>query len=297
MNSGLYFLVALALPMLICCNDFRSVSLDINQAAKRRSEVNLVAHTINDDFLTKVQICIGKIAQTDYYTQCLKDEAAKLKGINGTSDPKLGCCARVINYICLKSFLTPKCNVTKEEVESHDEEHFNFWNDLEVPNLPNHCSGGKQKSVDYCHSDNSVLTIINFGLVNLRINKAAKRIAKVNLVDRTMYEEFATKVLNCMTKISQLDYYTQCLKDESTKLKGITPNSPKFSCCARVINYVCMKSFLTPKCNVPKEEVENHDEEHFKLWNNIDSPGYPYHCSDGSQKSINYCHSNSTKTL
>ena len=157
MNSGLYFLVALAFPMLICCDGFGSVSLDINQAAKRSAKANLVESIINDDFKAKMTKCYLNIYKTDFYAQCIKDEEAKLKGINGTSSPKRGCCSRVVNYICSKSFFTPKCNIPKEEVESHDEEHFNFWNSINIP-YSKPCSGGSQKSVNYCHS-NSTTTL------------------------------------------------------------------------------------------------------------------------------------------
>ena len=272
--------------------NFELVSLNINKAAIR-SEVNLVARTISD-FSMKLQSCIVKILKTDFYIQCVKDEAAKLHGIHNSSQPKTQCCSRVISYICTKSFLTPKCSIPKEEVESHDEEHFNFWNDLNVPNVPGHCSSGKQKSIDYCHSDSAFSF---YGLVNSRINRAPTRRTGINSVAQTINDNFKTKMRNCFLEIYKKDFYAECLKDESAKLKGINGTShPKRGCCSRVVNYICLKSFLTPKCNITKEEVESHDEEHFNFWNNIDIP-YSTDCSGGSQKSINYCHSNSTTTL
>ena len=43
--------------------------------------------------------------------------------------------------------------MSKEEVDSHDDEHFNFWNDFDIPKYPNHCSGGRSYSENYCFSD------------------------------------------------------------------------------------------------------------------------------------------------
>ena len=111
----------------------------------------------NDDFKAKMAKCYLDIYKTDFFAQCIKDEAAKLKGINDTSSPKRGCCSRVVNYICSKWFFTPKCNIPKEQVESHDEEHFNFRNNINIP-YSKPCSGGGQKSVDYRHS-NSTTTL------------------------------------------------------------------------------------------------------------------------------------------
>ena len=104
--------------------------------------------------------CYLDIYKTDFFAQCIKDEAAKLKGINDTSSPKRGCCSRVVNYICSKWFFTPKCNIPKEQVESHDEEHFNFWNNLKIPTRHGKC-GEKQQSLRYCNLDDDSENEIN----------------------------------------------------------------------------------------------------------------------------------------
>lgn len=280
MNFSLYFLVALALPMLICCYDIGLVG----QMAAKLAHDNLVAGKTDEDFKTKIVNCASKVANTNDYMQCLETEVGKMHGIENGTEPKAQCCGRVVSYICMKKFLTSKCGVSKEEVESHDDEHFNFWNDLNVPNFPGHCKGGKQKSIDYCHSYDTANK-------KFEINQAAIRVAEVGPTDN----EFETKLRNCYVKISNKDFYSKCLKEELSKLKAINgTSSPKMQCCERVVNYICLKSFLTPKCDMPKQEVDGRDEEHFRFWNDIEIPGYPNHCSGDSKKSITYCHTIST---
>ena len=280
MNFSLYFLVVLALPMLICCYDIGLVG----QTAAKLAHDNLVAGKTDEDFRTKIISCATKVANTNDYMQCIRTEAEKVHGIKNSTEPKVQCCVRVINYICMKTFLTSKCSVSKEEVESHDDEHFNFWNDLNVPDVHGHCKSGKQKSIDYCHSNDTANK-------KLEINEAAIRVGEVGLTDN----EFETKIRDCYVKISKTNDYSSCLKVEGSKLKGVNGTlTPKKQCCERVINYICLKSSLTPKCNMPKEEVESRDEEHFRFWNQLEIPGFPNHCSGNSKTSITYCHTDST---
>ena len=52
-------------------------------------------------------------------------------------------------------------------------------------------------------------------------------------------DNFTEKVVSCVEKIETNDpEFLQCLKNEGSKLKGISsPSDPKFSCCARVVIY------------------------------------------------------------
>ena len=68
--------------------------------------------------------------------------------IIGWSDPKVECCSRMINYECIKIFLTWACDVSKE-VDSHDDDDFQFWSHVNIHGQPYHCSGGRQDSEDY----------------------------------------------------------------------------------------------------------------------------------------------------
>ena len=150
------FVIGLALPLTISGYSLPEMDpiIIMNKAAEN---IGLNGSGIikmqNDDFKTKLLSCIVKEANANDYKQCLKDEAAKVHGITGPSDPKAQCCARVVNYECMKTFLTSACGMSKEEVDSHDDEHFNFWNDFDIPQVPGHCSGGRKDSENYCFSN------------------------------------------------------------------------------------------------------------------------------------------------
>lgn len=86
-----------------------------------------------------------------------KDERVKLKGITSESHPKLFCCFRLVNYICMKTFLTSKWNVSKE-VDKND--NFYYWNQLNKPGqMVSSCIGGSKYSVYYCHNGVKKMTI------------------------------------------------------------------------------------------------------------------------------------------
>ena len=150
------FVIGLALPLTISGYSLHKMnpSFVMDKAAENiASNRSGIISILDDDFKTKLMSCIVKEAQASDYKQCLENEAVKIRGISGPSDPKLQCCARVANYECMKKFLTSACGVSKEEVDSHDDEHFNFWNDFEIPQYPHHCSGGRSYSENYCFSD------------------------------------------------------------------------------------------------------------------------------------------------
>ena len=151
-------MAAFAMPMLICCYDLALINMNINKAAKKLSE-NMAGQTINHDFKEKIRNCAKNIYLTTDYSECLKDQGLKLKGVYGDSDPKAHCCSRVINYICMKTFLTStKCGVPKAQVDSHDNEHFQIWNQIQNPKYPGHCSVDSEESISYCHSGKSKVT-------------------------------------------------------------------------------------------------------------------------------------------
>lgn len=152
MSFVIYLVAALAMPMLICCYDLASINMNINKVAKKLTE-NMAGQAINNDFKVKVQNCARNVYLTTDYSECLKDQGLKIKGVYGHSDPKAHCCSRVINYICMKTFLiSTKCGVSKAVVYSHDNEHFKIWNQIENRKYPGHCNGGNQESITYCHS-------------------------------------------------------------------------------------------------------------------------------------------------
>ena len=138
------------MSMLIYC-DFDMSLEDINQAIKNMTE-NSVLKVTDDNFINELKNCIDKTYKKDYhYKQCQRDQAIKMKEVSGEDDPKALCCTRVINYICMKKFLTSKCSVNNIEVERHDEQHFNYWNNITGHN---ECNGNPTESVIYCHNGN-----------------------------------------------------------------------------------------------------------------------------------------------
>ena len=112
----------------------------------------------------------------------------------------------------------------------------------------------------------------------------------------TTHHDLITKLAFCIYKVTDNGDYIGCLEEEAELLKGMSsPSDPKISCCSRVMNLKCMKKYLTSDCGVTREEVERNNEEHFKFWNEADVEGYPHLCSQGSEESIRYCHSGTSK--
>ena len=147
----LMFVVALALPLAISASSLREMEfyLTIDNFASNAS--SSLIRTKDDGFLTKVISCAGKVIKTPEFLQCGKDEAAKVHGAYSKDDPKTQCCVRVIMYECMKKFLVSNCDVTQQEVDNHDDEHFKFWNDFSIPKVPLHCTGNRTESLAYCN--------------------------------------------------------------------------------------------------------------------------------------------------
>ena len=138
-------MIALALPSLICCYfDLSSVNIQLDITTQKMDANN---------FNNTILYCINLIGKDDPdYKGCLHDESMKVKGVHNDDEPKAQCCGRVVNYICMKKFLTLRCGVPKTQVEKNDDVHFKFWNDLNVPGYPRRCSGGIKDSIKYCHN-------------------------------------------------------------------------------------------------------------------------------------------------
>lgn len=144
-------LIVFTLPMLINCLEIGPVSLQLEKAVHKLANDRSALKT--DDFESKIKDCIKSIPEDDPgYHQCLSDESDKLKGISSKYDPKLQCCARMMNYSCMKYFLTMFCEVPKEQVDQNLDALFNYLNNVNVPGYPNHCNGNRQESLNYCFS-------------------------------------------------------------------------------------------------------------------------------------------------
>lgn len=148
------FVVALALPI-------SSYSLNI-------IESNDAIKTQDDEFTNKVKACNTKIGVNDKdYLQCLYDEA---QGLNDPFDhSKTSCCSRVLNYECMKILMTPKCGFSKEEIQSHDEELFNYWNDFNDPQYPGNCKGNRTESLTYCNGFSKITVSLTLQIASVFI--------------------------------------------------------------------------------------------------------------------------------
>ena len=153
------FVIGLALPLTISGYSLLQMnsSFVMDKAAENIASNGLgIISTLDDDFTIKLKLCIILLPNTNDFRQCLKDEGAKAHividppNVPNPSDPKVKCCYRVVLYECTKKFLTPMCNVSKEEVDSHDDEHFHFWNDADVK-ITGNCTGNREQSIAYCN--------------------------------------------------------------------------------------------------------------------------------------------------
>lgn len=124
------------------------------------------------DFITEMMECITKIggASNPEYQQCLKEQAKKLKDVKpDPNDPKLQCCIRVMNYECMKIFLSSKCGMSQDQVDQHDDENYKFWNDLNDTTFPHHCKGNRQQSLAYCNRFNKITLSLTLQLASILI--------------------------------------------------------------------------------------------------------------------------------
>lgn len=154
MNFVVYFVLALSLPLLISGQSY----YDLGQ--KLLSHRGFSAETTShNDFISKLGHCILKVTNSPDFIQCLDDESHMLKGISSPSDPKISCCTRVMNFKCMRKFLTSQCHVSREEVERNSEQHFNFWNEADVNGYPTQCTqSGYEATIRYCSSGVSKIT-------------------------------------------------------------------------------------------------------------------------------------------
>ena len=156
------FIVGLVWPLAISGHsllEMNSIDFGVHKVAHQiglnASAAMKKPADLTSDFITEMKECLTKIggASNPEYQQCLKEQAKKLKDVKpDPNDPKLQCCIRVMNYECMKYFLTMFCEVPKEEVDQNLDVLFNYLNNVNVPGYPNHCSGSRQESFNYCFS-------------------------------------------------------------------------------------------------------------------------------------------------
>ena len=110
-------------------------------------------------FRKAISVFVNKIGTLDLsYNQCLRSQANSVIGILSEDDAKAQCCGRVINFICMKKFLTSRSGVPRNTMEKYNDVHFKFWNDLSISNYPKNCGARSNQSIAYCHSGISKVT-------------------------------------------------------------------------------------------------------------------------------------------
>lgn len=150
MSFIFYFFVAVGLPLLISCYDLGSISLRMEQEIKKIND-KPAELLYRNDFESQLISCIYKVDPRDPdVLSCLYDNWNRT-GINTPNHYKYGCCIRMVNFQCWKKFLTTKCGMTKEEVEWNDDNHYYFWNNLNVTDLSNCHYLTKEQALRQCN--------------------------------------------------------------------------------------------------------------------------------------------------
>lgn len=177
MNVVIYFLAAISLPLLISGQPYVDLGLWDIRLFKMENEKSVDEMTSKEDsFDSVVEQCKKKVnwIEPDVFA-CLSENYYKI----GTED--IPCCIRVAQYKCMKTFLTTKCNVTKEEVEKNDEDHFNYWNNLDMAYKGN-CTGNSEESLQHCNLNNGMSLITwSFTLQLVSLFTLYSFLAKFNL--------------------------------------------------------------------------------------------------------------------
>lgn len=154
MNFVIYFVLTLSLPLLISGQTYYDLGQKL--LTHRGFSVETASH---HDFTSKLGHCIWRVSKSPDFIQCLEDESQLLKGISSPSDPKISCCTRVMNFKCMRKFLTSQCHVSREEVERNSEQHYNFWNEFDVDGYSTRCSQtSHEAAIRYCSSGVSKVT-------------------------------------------------------------------------------------------------------------------------------------------
>lgn len=206
----------------------------------------------------------------------------------GTHD--LACCIRVVQYKCMKIWLITKCNVTKENVEKNDEEHFNLWRNMFL-GFKGNCTGNSTESLEHCNlndeaSSGTSSTPKTSSTTTVPISSSTTPSGTTQAP--ISEDEFLIELEKCTNKIGLNNSdYNGCLNDETLKM-GWNNTEDKSSCCIRVVNYICMKESLTSECGVSQENVQKYDEIHFNYWNEK-LPEITGECNGAVQESIEYC--------
>ena len=132
MNFALYFVMAINLSFIFT-HPYK-LKTEFGKIDSRPTEFELI-----------IENCSLKLKplDPDVFT-CLSENQCKI----GTED--LACCIRVVQYKCMKIWLTTKCNVTFEVVEKNDEEHFNLWKKMYL-GFEGNCTGNSKESLKHCN--------------------------------------------------------------------------------------------------------------------------------------------------
>ena len=187
-------------------------------------------------------------------------------------------CARVINYKCFKTLLTTKCGMPKEEVEKNDETHFNFWNDLEVPDIPGKCNGNSQDSIKHCKVN------------DVSDGTTTPTTTTTTTTTTTPSDNFESVIEKCIDKVGYNNQdYLNCYTRLFNKTEITDPNDTKISCCNRMVQFQCWKEILTSKCSVSEDQVKKNDDVHYNYWNNKEYADKPEKCSGGKDELLELC--------
>lgn len=168
MNFGIFYLVALSLPLLISCYFTTESARSEMEIASQKllSKYSEIQTNVYSKFIMDNKNCMSEIYRTsdNQYIKCLMDETAKVKGISKITDPQHTCCNRVTNYFCIRKVLKSKCSVTEKELVKHDDDLFKFMNDIFAPHNPNHCrQNNKQSIIKYCYNKVDYEALYNAG--------------------------------------------------------------------------------------------------------------------------------------
>ena len=137
----------MTLPLLISGYPYGMEFFSVQkERAVQKLSKNLNSLQTMNDFEYVLQNCISSISpnDTDYY-HCTEDQ------FNKTGGKDFDCCARVVIFKCMRNLLTTECGVSAEYVRANDAAHFNFWNNLEISDLPRNCIGDREWSLRHCN--------------------------------------------------------------------------------------------------------------------------------------------------
>lgn len=133
MNFAFYFVMIICCPLLISTEPYR-LQMAFRKINSKPTEFELI-----------IENCFLKLnpLDADVFT-CLSENQCKI----GVED--LACCIRVVQYKCMKIWLTTKCNLTQEFVQKNDEQHFNLWKNMYL-GFKGNCTQNSTESLKHCN--------------------------------------------------------------------------------------------------------------------------------------------------